>query len=469
MMRKSYRFLVVAALGAVLIGCGGAGETTRKVVKNLNPVNWFGDDDAIENEGVKETKDRQAWIRGGSPARKSFPKLGDMQSKPKKPTSQQQSQKIAKGLAADTQNAQYSEQQLRQSASVFGGRGQPRQEIKRSRVVPNVRTNVKAPTPPVSRPVTLPTLALPGAVRPPQPASTTLSSAIQPPAPTRIAPPPGNVASSRFSKKPALKTAAKHVVQPPLVKVPQAPQKSRFTPRPRSTRPTLAPPPPTLSTPRLARSVSSQISQTPTGSMPLVAGKPPAPTVTKSTALSSSGGFATPVGQPPNSKAKAPPVPQPLRGRANAQTVAVAAPGPAQLLGVGQTKSTSPHEAVLKSIKVGTIYFSDGSDRLSDEDVSIIAAITQAFAQTGGKIRVVGHSSIGTNSLSRHRREKINFQMSLRRARAVADELIRYGVPQEHVEVIAEGDHAPIYEESTPTGAAHNRRAEIFIDYRERS
>ena len=72
-MRKSYRVLVVAALGAVLIGCGGAGETTRKVVKNLNPVNWFGDDDAIENEGVKETKDRQALKRGGSPARKSFP------------------------------------------------------------------------------------------------------------------------------------------------------------------------------------------------------------------------------------------------------------------------------------------------------------------------------------------------------------------------------------------------------------
>ena len=82
MMRKFYRFLVVAALGAVLIGCGGAGETTRKVVKNLNPVNWFGDDDAKEKEGLKGKKDRQAWISGGSPARKSFPKLGDMQSKP---------------------------------------------------------------------------------------------------------------------------------------------------------------------------------------------------------------------------------------------------------------------------------------------------------------------------------------------------------------------------------------------------
>ena len=124
---------------------------------------------------------------------------------------------------------------------------------------------------------------------------------------------------------------------------------------------------------------------------------------------------------------------------------------------------------MLKSVQVATIYFSDGSDRLSDEDVSIVAAITQAYGQTGGKIRVVGHSSIGTRTLSHHRREKINFQMSLRRARAVADELIRYGVPQENVEVIAEGDRTPAYEESSQTGAAYNRRAEIFIDYQERS
>tara|TARA_Y100001960_G_scaffold122108_1_gene130301 strand:+ start:341 stop:697 length:357 start_codon:yes stop_codon:yes gene_type:complete len=118
---------------------------------------------------------------------------------------------------------------------------------------------------------------------------------------------------------------------------------------------------------------------------------------------------------------------------------------------------------------VGTIYFSDGSDRLSDEDVSIITAITRAFGQTGGKIRVVGHSSIGSITASDYRREKINFKMSLRRAHAVADALIRQGVPRENIEVIAQGDRAPVYEESTQAGAAYNRRAEIFLDYQERS
>ena len=61
-MRKSCRFLVVVALGAVLIGCSGAGETTRKVVKNLNPVNWFGDD-----EDEKEAPASSWFIRALAP------------------------------------------------------------------------------------------------------------------------------------------------------------------------------------------------------------------------------------------------------------------------------------------------------------------------------------------------------------------------------------------------------------------
>ena len=72
---------------------------------------------------------------------------------------------------------------------------------------------------------------------------------------------------------------------------------------------------------------------------------------------------------------------------------------------------------------------------------------------------------MSAKALSASRREQVNFKMSLRRANAVADELIRHGVPRESVEVIAEGDRAPAYEESSRTGAAYNRRTEIFIDY----
>ncbi|MED6310078.1 MAG: OmpA family protein [Pseudomonadota bacterium] len=185
-------------------------------------------------------------------------------------------------------------------------------------------------------------------------------------------------------------------------------------------------------------------------------------TLSRAAVPSASSGFATPIGRP-STQAKPPPVPQPLRGPAGAQTVAVAPPRPVQLSRNEQT--SRPQATVPKTIQVGTIYFGDGSASLSREDVSIIAAVRQAFGQTGGKIRVVGHSSMDANTLSASRREEVNFRMSLRRANAVADELIRHGVPRQSVEVIAEGDRAPAYEESSRTGAAYNRRTEIFIDY----
>ena len=122
-----------------------------------------------------------------------------------------------------------------------------------------------------------------------------------------------------------------------------------------------------------------------------------------------------------------------------------------------------------KTVHVGTIYFGDGTSRLSSEDVSILRAVTDIFRQTGGKVRVVGHSSMGAPGFSSARREAVNYRMSLKRANAVASGLIRNGIPADSVEVIAEGDRAPVYAETSQIGAAYNRRAEIFIDYLDRS
>jgi outer membrane protein OmpA-like peptidoglycan-associated protein len=60
-------------------------------------------------------------------------------------------------------------------------------------------------------------------------------------------------------------------------------------------------------------------------------------------------------------------------------------------------------------------------------------------------------------------------KISLDRANAVAAELVRQGVPPDRLEVIAQGARMPIYAETSPTGEAGNRRAEIFIEYVERS
>ena len=58
---------------------------------------------------------------------------------------------------------------------------------------------------------------------------------------------------------------------------------------------------------------------------------------------------------------------------------------------------------------------------------------------------------------------EIIFQKSQARANAVAQELIREGVPADKVLVEAVGDSQPIYYESMPKGEDGNRRAEIFI------
>ena len=51
----------------------------------------------------------------------------------------------------------------------------------------------------------------------------------------------------------------------------------------------------------------------------------------------------------------------------------------------------------------------------------------------------------------------------LRRANAVAQELIRQGVPASRVLIDAVGDSQPVYYESMPQGEEGNRRAEIFV------
>jgi outer membrane protein OmpA-like peptidoglycan-associated protein len=165
----------------------------------------------------------------------------------------------------------------------------------------------------------------------------------------------------------------------------------------------------------------------------------------------------------------------PIGGSLNERTVALRPPNPASVSRPSSASSASSApvaqsaEGIPKSLQVGTIYFSDGSAKLSRKDRSILQAVSDVFQKMGGRVRVIGHSSMGAWTFNSSRREAVNFKMSLKRANAVANELIRQGIPSTKVEVVAEGDRAPVFAETSQTGAAHNRRTEIFIDYLERS
>jgi len=53
--------------------------------------------------------------------------------------------------------------------------------------------------------------------------------------------------------------------------------------------------------------------------------------------------------------------------------------------------------------------------------------------------------------------------MSMRRAQRVAQALDALGVPARILQVQARADRDPIYHEVMPSGAAGNRRAEIYL------
>jgi len=94
-----------------------------------------------------------------------------------------------------------------------------------------------------------------------------------------------------------------------------------------------------------------------------------------------------------------------------------------------------------------------------------VQSAVAAFQANGGNgsIKVVGHASSRTPNMPVERHLEVIFQKSQARANAVAQALIRAGVPASKVIVEAVGDSQPIYYESMPRGEAGNRRAEIFV------
>ncbi len=205
--------------------------------------------------------------------------------------------------------------------------------------------------------------------------------------------------------------------------------------------------------------------QAATSPPPSAAGLAPRPAREMKRSASAPSRFATPVGEPPAATLPpSPPAPLPSSGGVAGPT---AAPGPSAPPVAPQSRVAAA--PARKQIQVATIYFGDGSARLGRADIAILKTVSELYRQTGGRIRVVGHSSRRARTADPVRGQAINFRISLARANAVAEELIRHGVPRDRIEVVAQGDRMPLYAETSPTGEAGNRRAEIFLEYSEGS
>ena len=115
---------------------------------------------------------------------------------------------------------------------------------------------------------------------------------------------------------------------------------------------------------------------------------------------------------------------------------------------------------------VADIYFAQASARLDTQDREVLRSVAELSRSQSGRLRIVGHSSQEVPDIPELQQSLTNFQLSLARARGVAEALERLGVPPERLLVEALTDRDPIYRESTPEGAAGNRRVEIFQELR---
>lgn len=139
-------------------------------------------------------------------------------------------------------------------------------------------------------------------------------------------------------------------------------------------------------------------------------------------------------------------------------------PSPPQIAALTGARPESDARPV-QSTQVATIFFGSATASLTQDDISVLREVAALQLESGGDIRVVGHSSRGAPSVNQLKRGLSNFKLSLDRANSVAEALIRFGVARDDVNVTARGDGELLYAETTSAGAAGNRRTEIFLEY----
>ena len=111
----------------------------------------------------------------------------------------------------------------------------------------------------------------------------------------------------------------------------------------------------------------------------------------------------------------------------------------------------------------GVINFNHGSYKLSMSDRRLLLKIALEARDSEAFVRVVGHASMRTRDMNELKHTLANFNISVKRAEAVAAFLIANGVKAEKLIVDAVGDSQPLNHESMPAEERANRRAEIFL------
>lgn len=103
------------------------------------------------------------------------------------------------------------------------------------------------------------------------------------------------------------------------------------------------------------------------------------------------------------------------------------------------------------------LYFRSDSVQLLPESVQLLPEIIATIKQRGpAPISVVGHSD-------RMGDKAYNLDLSMRRARAVQQQLIDNGVDDTFMEVTSHGEENPVVKTADNVAKAENRRVEVII------
>lgn len=116
-------------------------------------------------------------------------------------------------------------------------------------------------------------------------------------------------------------------------------------------------------------------------------------------------------------------------------------------------------------MQIAVIQFGRASSGLNETDYAVLARVAQIQRRNGGTIRIVAHADQDAYGSSDAQLERGNYEVSRRRAIAVAQQLRALGVPRDRIVAEAASDDEPIYQTNTARGIAANRRAEVFIDF----
>lgn len=400
---------------------------------------WFKDDEPkIEAASAGKSATDKA---GGDKSKKDDEKFPSLSSVPAKPTASSDAEaraKLTNQLAADRANARYTDEKPKASAPKIETKAAASPKPPADPVVTSVE-KVAAPKPTVAAPAPAPSPSASQLARLPSSVYQGKRSNLWPNAP---APGPATEAA----------TTSARVGRPVVSSTGQISSSSS----------TLSniPRPPAAASDSMAKDAETKDNMTAAPATQSAAAPiaPPAPEIPPKFTLT-----------PPSASASAPTDERETNVNAATPTFQLTPPRgmTAASEGEGEGEGDQPmlrFDTFDRNGAAGVVNFGHGSSQISSADLAKLRAVAETALSQGLYVRVVGHASMRTRDMDPFEHTLANFNVSLKRANAVAGALLEMGVPAEQLIIDAVGDTEPLFSEAMPSGEQGNRRAEIYLE-----